>query len=102
MQASAVYQFIEKQFSDLIPAPLPQTSGRSYFLREIKRHRNPTNVVRIHERADGTIKEVTLSVSDRVSGDAMLPLTSLDNLASAIAREINLLEQIQRESKFVW
>jgi hypothetical protein len=102
MQATAIYQFIETKFSDLVAAELPQTPGRSYFLREVRRHRDTTRIIRIHERDDGTVKEIKLAVSDRVSGDAILPLTSLDNLASAIAKEINLLEQIQGESRFVW
>jgi hypothetical protein len=102
MHATAVYQFIETNFFDLVPADLPQTQGRSYFLREVKRHSDATHIVRIHERADGTVKEIKMAVSDRISGDAILPLTSLDDLANAITKEIRLLEQIQRESPIQW
>jgi hypothetical protein len=95
MHASAVYQFIEKKFDNLVPVNLPHVPGRSYFLREIHCLDDASRIVHIHERADGTIKEVKLAVSPRINGNAHLPLTSLDNLAAAIDREIRLLEEVQ-------
>jgi hypothetical protein len=102
MQAASLYKFIESKFSDLVPQEIPKALCRTYFLGEVQNHPKDTRIVRIKERADGTIQEIALAVSDRLSGDAILPLTSLDNLASAIANEIKLLDQIQRESRFVW
>jgi hypothetical protein len=97
MRAVEVYEFIERRFPQLVPERL--TRGRSYFLGRVQRHRDPTNVVQIIERDDGTVKAITMAVSDRICGDGALPLTSLDNLTVAIAKEIALLEQIQREAQ---
>jgi hypothetical protein len=93
MQAIVLYALLRDRFPGLKPAPI--TKGRAFYLGEVRRQRPSTRVVRIHERADGTVAEVKLSMTALGSAGAGIlraPFVA-EEICSAVGREILMLEQ---------
>lgn len=93
MQASTLYALLRERFNRLKAVDI--NKGKAFFLDEVRRQRLSTRVIRVHERADGTISEIKLAVTalDRPSEGIVRGPLCAEEVCAAVDREIEALER---------
>lgn len=95
MKAAELYAYLKTALGpDLKPKDIEK--GQAFFWKEQRLGSNSTRILRIHENAAGSVTEIKLPVTSlRTQTVSLLPLpATLDEVVTAVRREIHLLEGI--------
>jgi len=92
MQAKDLYSALESEFPRLVHGD--RIKGQAYFLDVVRRTQPSTRVLRIKEKADGSIEGIKLSVTARrgLGRGKMGRAASVDDIKAAVRLEIAMLE----------
>jgi hypothetical protein len=93
MQAAALYVLLRERFSRLQAVDVAQ--GKAFFLDEVRRQRLSTRIIRVRERADGSIGEIKLAVTalGRPGEGILRGPVRVEDVYAAVVREIEALER---------
>jgi hypothetical protein len=93
MKATTLYALLGERFTRLKAVDIDK--GKAFFLDEVRRGHLSTRIIRVHERADGTISEIKLAVTalDRPGEGILRGPVRVDEVCAVVDREIEALER---------